>query len=174
MVMKKAAILLTFSFFTFTVFSQVYEKQVGLRLGFTSGLSGKVIKDNRTAIEGLFGFRKGGIQINVLLESYHPIIKTNNTHWMMYFGGGGHIGYVDGYNRVRRWTNTSGYYYEEERISGPVLGLDGIIGTDYTFRKIPITFSLDFKPFFEIQSFRKFYVNFWDVAFSIKYSFKNR
>lgn len=172
--MKKTFILLLIILFAHSVFSQVYEKQVGLRLGYTSGLSGKVIKDDRTAIEGLFGFREGGLQVCVLLESYHPLIKTNNTHWMMYFGGGGHIGYIDGYNRVRRWSNSAGYYYEEQRISGPVIGLDGTIGTDYTFRKVPITFSLDFKPFFEVQSFRKFYVNFWDVAFSIKYSFKNR
>jgi len=161
-------------FYFFSSFSQIYEKQVGLRMGVTSGLSGKVIKDDRTAIEGLFGFREGGVQIYVLLESYHPIIKTNNNHWMMYFGGGGHIGYIDGYNRVRRWSNSTGYYYEEQRISGPVIGLDGIIGTDYTFKKVPITLTLDFKPFLEIQSFKKFHVNFYDVAFSIKYSFKNR
>ena len=172
--MKKAAIITLFLLFAFSTFSQVYEKQVGLRLGVTSGFSGKVIKDNRTAIEGIFGFREGGVQIYVLLESYHPLIKTNKTHWMMYFGGGGHVGYIDGYNRVRRWSNSAGYYYEEQRISGPVIGLDGVIGTDYTFNKVPITLTLEFKPFLELQSFSKFHVNFWDVGFGIKYSFKNR
>lgn len=172
--MKKAATLLVITLFSITVFSQIYEKQVGLRLGVTSGISGKVIKNDRTAIEGLFGFRDGGIQFAVLLESYHPIIKTNTTHWMMYFGGGGHIGYVNGYNKVRRWSNTSGYYYEEQRIAGPVIAIDGVIGTDYTFNKVPITLTLEFKPFLELQDFRQFKVNFWDVGFGIKYSFKNR
>lgn len=172
--MKKAAIILIFYLFVQNAFSQVYEKQVGIRLGVTSGISGKVIKDDRTAIEGLLGFRDGGIQMNVLLESYHPLIKTNTTHWMMYFGGGGHVGYVDGYNRVRRWSNTSGYYYEEQRISGPVIGIDGVIGTDYTFNKVPITLTIEFKPYLEFQDFQHFQVNFWDFGFGIKYSFKNR
>ena len=172
--MKKTVFILIFSLIASSTFSQVYEKQVGLRLGVTSGFAGKVIKDDRTAIEGIFGFREGGVQVYVLLESYHPLIKANKTHWMMYFGGGGHIGYIDGYNRVRRWSNSSGYYYEEQRISGPVIGVDGVIGTDYTFNKVPITLTLEFKPFLELQSFRTFHINFWDVGFGIKYSFKNR
>ena len=172
--MKKAAIIILAFLFAFPVFSQVYEKQVGLRLGVTSGFTGKVIKNDRAAIEGLLGFRDGGIQFLVLLESYHPIIKTNTTHWMMFFGGGGHMGYVDGYNKVKRWSNTSGYYYEEQRISGPVLGIDGVIGTDYTFNKVPITLTIEFKPYIELQDFRQFRVNFWDFGFGIKYSFKNR
>lgn len=145
-----------------------------MRLGVTSGITGKIIKNDRTAIEGTLGFREGGIQLYGLVESYHPLIKTNTTHWMIYFGGGGHMGYINGYNRVRRWSNTSGYYYEEQRVAGMVIGIDGVIGTDYTFNKVPITLSLEFKPFLELQDFRTFYVNFWDVGFGIKYSFKNR
>jgi len=65
--MKKAAIIILFSLIANITVAQVYEKQLGLRLGVTSGLSAKVIKDNRTAIEGVFGFRDGGIQIYVYL-----------------------------------------------------------------------------------------------------------
>lgn len=172
--MKKIASIFIFILIGTTAYSQVFEKQVGLRLGVTPGISGKIIKNNRTAIEGILGFRNGGIQLYGLVESYHPLILTNTQHWMMYFGGGAHIGYVNGYNKVRRWSNSYGYYYEEERISGPVFGLDGIIGTEYTFNKVPITLSLEFKPFLELQDFRNFDVNFWDFGFGIKYSFKNR
>ena len=172
--MKKAALILLILTISVTGISQQFEKQVGLRLGVTPGITGKIIKNDKTAIEGILGFRNGGIQLIGLVESYHALIKTNNQHWMMYFGGGGHIGYVNGYNRVRRWSNTSGYYYEEQRIAGMVIGIDGVIGTDYTFHKVPITLSIEFKPFFELQDFRKFKVNFWDFGFGIKYSFKNR
>lgn len=171
--MKKVALTILFIAFSITGFSQVFEKQVGLRLGVTPGITGKIIKNDKTAIEGVLGFREGGLQLYGLVESYHPIIKTNTQRWMMYFGGGGHIGYINGYNRVRRWSNTSGYYYEEQRIAGMVIGLDGVIGTEYTFPKVPITLSIEFKPFFEFQDFRNFYVNFWDFGFGIKYSFKN-
>lgn len=170
---KSALILLLFSIAT-SAFSQSFEKQVGLRIGVTPGITGKIIKNDKTAIEGILGFRNGGIQFYALVESYHPIIKTNTKHWMMFFGGGGHLGYINGYNRVKRWSNTSGYYYEEQRIAGMVIGIDGVIGMDYTFHKVPITFTLDFKPYVELQDFRRFNVNFWDVAFGIKYSFKNR
>jgi hypothetical protein len=172
--MRKAALIFSALLITATLQAQVFEKQIGLRLGATSGITGKVIKNDRTAIEGLLGFRKGGIQLYGLIEKYHPIIKTNKHRWMMFFGGGGHLGYVNGYNRVRRWSNTSGYYYEEQRISGTVFGLDGIIGMEYTFPNVPITVSVDFKPYMELQDFRRFWVNFWDFAFGIKYSFKNR
>lgn len=171
--MKKTKIFLFLLLFTTVVIGQDYDKQVGLRLGVTSGISGKVIKSDRTAIEGVLGFRDGGIQIYGLLESYHPIIKTNSTHWMWYFGGGGHLGYINGYNKVRRWSNSSGYYYEEERISGMVIGLDAVFGTDYTFNKVPITLSLEFKPYIELQAFRQVKVNFWDFGFGIAYRFKN-
>jgi len=172
--MKKAVLILLILSLTVPAFSQVFEKQVGLRLGVTSGITGKIIKNDRTAIEGILGFRNGGIQLYGLVESYHPLIKTNTQHWMMYFGGGGHLGFVNGYDKVRRWSNSAGYYYEEQRIAGMVIGIDGIIGTDYTFNKVPITLSVEFKPFLELQDFRRLKVNFWDFAFGIKYSFKNR
>ncbi len=118
--MKRATLIL----FAFSVLisaqAQFYEKQVGLRLGVTPGISGKVIKNDRAAIEGILGFREGGVQLYGLVESYHRLIKNPKYRWMMYFGGGGHLGYINGYNRVRRWSNTSGYYYEEQRVSGMV------------------------------------------------------
>jgi hypothetical protein len=172
--MKKFILILVTLTLISSSYSQVYEKQVGLRLGVTSGITGKIIKNDRTAIEGMLGFRDGGMQIYGLVESYHPLIKTNTTHWMIYFGGGAHMGYVNGYSKERRWSNTAGYYYDEIRVAGMVLGLDGVIGTDYTFNKVPITLSLEFKPYFELQDFWNFDVNFWDIGFGIKYSFKNR
>lgn len=172
--MKKAAITILILVFASSAFSQVFEKQVGLRLGVTPGITGKIIKDDRTAIEGMVGFRNEGVQFYGLVESYHPLIKTDKVHWMMYFGGGGHVGWINGYEKVRRWSNSYGYYYEDVRVSGMVLGIDGVIGTDYTFPKVPITLSIEFKPFVELQDFRRVEVNFWDFGFGIKYSFKNK
>ena len=171
--MKKFSIFLLLFMGTSALFAQVYEKQIGIRFGVTSALSGKVIKDDRTAIEGGLGFRDGGIQLIGLLEAYHPLIKTNTVHWMLYYGGGGHVGYIDGYNKVRRWSNTAGYYWEEQRIAGPVLGIDAVFGTDYTFHKVPITVSVEFKPFMELQNFKKLKVNFWDFGFGVAYRFRN-
>jgi hypothetical protein len=172
--MKRFILILSILTVTVATKAQYFEKQLGLRLGVTPGISGKIIKNDRAALEGILGFREGGVQLYGLVESYHKLIKTDKHRWMMYFGGGGHLGYINGYNRVRRWSNTSGYYYEEQRIAGMVIGLDGVIGTEYTFPKVPITMSVEFKPFVELQDFRRFWVNFWDFGFGIKYSFKSK
>lgn len=151
--------------------AQEFERQLGIRLGYTSGISGKVIKDNRVAIEGILGFRQGGMQMYALVQSYKQLIKNSNVNWRMYFGGGGHLGFVNGSDRVRRWSSSYGYYWEEIWVSGMVFGLDGVFGTDYSFPTVPVVLSVEFKPFFEVQSFQRVNVNFYDFAFGIKYKF---
>lgn len=164
-------IVLVLLLVSLSVSGQEYKKQVGIRLGVTSGIAGKVIKDNRTAIEGSLGFRTGGIQMYMLLESYHPMVVTDRARWMIYFGGGAHIGYINGYEKVKRWSNTYGYYWDEFHIAGPVLGLDAVFGSDIVFEKVPIVLSLEFKPFIEAQAFQRVKVNFWDFGFGIAYRF---
>jgi len=164
-------IVLVLLLVSLSVSSQEYKKQIGIRLGVTSGIAGKVIKDNRTAIEGSLGFRTGGLQMYMLLESYRPMVVTDRVRWMIYFGGGAHIGYINGYEKVKRWSNTYGYYWDEFHIAGPVLGLDAVFGSDITFEKVPIVLSVEFKPFIEAQAFQRVKVNFWDFGFGIAYRF---
>ncbi|HEY9115426.1 MAG TPA: hypothetical protein VIN10_12065 [Bacteroidales bacterium] len=151
--------------------AQQYERELGIRLGYTSGISGKVIKDRSVAIEGMIGFRQGGMQFYGLVEAYKPLIVNQKVDWRMYFGGGAHLGYVNGYDRIRGWDSYNGYYYEEIWVSGMVIGLDGVFGTEYTFPKVPIALSVEFKPFIELQNFQRVEVNFYDFGFGIKYRF---
>jgi len=171
MFFTKVNVVLILLLFSLGLTAQEYQKQVGVRLGVTSGISGKVIKDNRTAIEGSLGFRTGGVQMYVLLESYHSLLITNKIQWMIYFGGGAHMGYINGYERVKRWSNTYGYYWDEFHIAGPVLGLDAVFGSDITFEKVPVVLSLEFKPFIEAQAFQRVKVNFWDFGLGVAYRF---
>jgi hypothetical protein len=119
----------------------------------------------------MIGFRQGGMQFYAMIESYKPLIVTPKVDWRMYFGGGAHLGYVNGYDRIRAYDSYIGYYYEEVWISGMVIGIDGVFGTEYTFPKVPIAFSVEFKPFFELQNFQRVKVNFYDFGFGIKYRF---
>lgn len=154
--------------------SQDFEGQLGVRLGPTSGITGKLIKNQKTAIEGTLGFRKGGVQLYVLLESYKMLNRKTKQNWFMYFGGGAHVGYINGYNKIRRWSNTQGYYWEEEHTTGPVIGLDGVVGFEYNIPTIPITLFFEFKPLVELQSFNKVRANFYDTGFGIVYRFNNK
>lgn len=170
--MRKLTITILFLLFASGLFAQLYEQRLGLRMGYTSGISGKIIKDRRVALEGMLGFRQGGLQIYGLVERQKPLISDGIHDLQMYFGGGAHLGYVNGIERYRSYNSPSGVYYYEERIVGPVVGLDGIFGVEYTLMKTPITFSIDFKPYFELQSFYRLKANFYDFSIGIKYTFR--
>lgn len=158
--------------FSMSMYGQFFEQRVGLRMGYTSGISGKIIKDRKIALEGMLGFRNGGIQVYGLLESQKPLIDDGIHDLQLFMGGGAHVGYVNGIEKYRSYNSPSGVHYYEELIAGPVVGLDVIFGTEYTFIKVPLTVAIDFKPFVELQSFRRVKVNFYDIAFSIRYTFR--
>ena len=171
--MKKLILIILLFTFGFSAQSQGFGRQLGLRVGTMSGITGKVIKDKKTAIEGTLGFRDGGIQLYTLLEAYKILDKNTNQSWFLYFGGGAHIGYVNGYNRVRRWSNSDGYYWEEEYTSGPVIGLDAIMGVEYNIVSTPLTLFFEIKPLVELQSFSKIRTRFYDIGTGIVYRFNN-
>ena len=170
--MKKFSIIIFVVFLGQSLQSQVFERQLGVRLGTMSGITGKVIMNKKTAIEGTLGFRKGGVQLYTLLESYKVLDKNTNQNWYMYFGGGAHVGYINGYNRIRRWSNTTGYYWEEERASGSVIGLDAIMGVEYNIPNIPLILFVEIKPLVELQSFNKVRAFFYDTGVGIVYRFR--
>ena len=75
-----------------------------------------------------------------------------------YAGFGAHIGFWDGNNT--RWGDDRSY---------TVIGLDGILGLEYNFTEIPVNFSIDWKPSFNLVG----YSGFWGDggALSIRYIF---
>lgn len=170
--MRKSIVIMVAIFFSINMFGQMYEQRVGIRMGYTSGISGKIIKNQKVALEGILGFRQGGMQVYGLVESQKQLIFDGIHDLQMYFGGGAHIGYVNGVARYKSYTSPNGIHYYEEMVTGPVFGLDGVFGAEYTFVKVPLTIALDFKPFLELQSFRLMKSNFYDFAFSIKYTFR--
>ena len=169
--MKRLLLIALLIGFITPSFSQVFERQLGARLGTMSGITGKVIMNKKTAIEGTLGFRKGGVQLYTLLETYKALDKNTNGNWYMYFGGGAHVGYVNGYNKIRRWSNSLGYYWDEERTSGPVIGLDAVIGFEFNIPDIPLTLFVELKPLIELQSFNKVRTYFYDTGIGIVYRF---
>ena len=170
--MRKTSITLLILLFSISMFGQLYEQRVGIRMGYTSGISGKIIKDRKVALEGILGFRQGGMQVYGLIEAQKPLIFDGIHDLQLYFGGGAHVGFVNGVERYKSYNSPSGYYYYEERVTGPVLGIDAIFGVEYTLIKVPLTLAIDFKPFLEVQSFNRLKANFYDFSISIKYTFR--
>ncbi|MES2800625.1 MAG: hypothetical protein V4638_11455 [Bacteroidota bacterium] len=144
-----------------------YKTAIGLRGGETSGLTIKQGIGGASAIEGIIGFQGHGLSLTVLYEKYQGT-GLAGLNW--YFGGGAHATFFKYYYSRKHYFRDdhyhSNYYYD----GGFGIGLDGVIGLEYKIPKAPIAFSLDLKPYVEINS----HGNLWtslDPGLGIKVAF---
>lgn len=139
----------------FQASGQLYNTGVGVRLGFFNGLNVKHFIGEGNAVEGILTTRWDGFIITGLYEFQRPFADVTNLEW--FFGGGAHIGF---------WQE--GRYHFSDAKS--VIGLDLIIGVEYTFDEVPFSASLDWKPAFNLLG----NTNWWGdgVALSIRYTFR--
>ncbi len=138
-------------------YAQDYNTGVGLRAGFYSGLTVKHFIGTKSAFEGILATRWRGFEITGLLEIHNQAFDAERLKW--YFGFGGHIGFWNG--DYAKW-GTPGSKYT-------VLGIDGILGLEYSFTEIPVNISLDWKPTINIVGYSGFWAD--GGALSIRYIF---
>ncbi len=114
--------------------AQDYRTGVGLRAGLPYGLTVKHFLNQSNAVEGILASRWGGFVVTGLYEKEYWTGEYPGLNW--YWGAGAHIGFWDaGYN-----PNLGATY------TGSVIGVDGILGLEYTFDDIPLNLSLDILP----------------------------
>jgi len=137
--------------------AQDYNTGIGFRGGLFNGLTIKHFVSSRSAFEGIFDSRWRGAEVTGLYEVHHQTFFTEGFKW--YIGFGGHIGFWNG--NYPSWA-TPGTSYT-------VVGVDGILGLEYSFSGIPINIGLDWKPAMNLIG----YTGFWgdDGAFSVRYIF---
>jgi hypothetical protein len=135
-----------------------YNNAIGLRLWYYPGITFKHHISDPGALEFILDTHWGGIILTGLYEHHFPLGPENLN---VFVGGGAHIGF---YNYNSRWGNRWGPYD-----GGAFLGLDGIVGLEYTIPTVPLNFTLDYKPAFNFAG----YVGFWgdSGALSIRYAF---
>jgi len=155
--MKKSFVIVLFVlFFGHTLNAQDYKTSLGLRAGYPYGLTVKHFLNSHNAVEGMLASNYGGFVATILLENEHWTGIYPGFNW--YWGLGAHIGFWDsGANRY------IGSY------TGAVLGIDGILGLEYTFDEIPLNLSVDIIPGINILGSRG-----WggpNGALSIRYVF---
>ncbi len=149
---NKIKIALAFAAMLFSIesYSQSnYNTAIGLRAGGTSGLTIKGFTGSSTALEGILGLWPSGFSATLLVEKYVPAFNVSGLNW--YYGGGGHASFYTG--RIYRPYGPRPYRYYEYRENAFGLGIDGIAGIEYKIPEAPIAFSLDFKPFMEINTY---------------------
>jgi hypothetical protein len=149
-------------------FSQVFNREAGIRGGLTSGFTYRQYLDEYLAYEGLLSFRQGGIQFTALRQVTEPeSFGISDNLWFVY-GYGAHAGFY--FSNVYKSMWYHDYYYPQRRLS-PVLGIDAYAGLEYRVDEFPITIGLDYKPFFEFSVYQFFRLRLADMAFTVKYRF---
>src|ERR1041385_7156523 len=67
---------------------------IGIRLGGTSGVTGKYFYRPTKAVEGIVGTFGNGFSLTALLEKYQPFYNATGLYF--YYGGGAHLAFYNG------------------------------------------------------------------------------
>ncbi len=136
--------------------AQSYKSAIGLRGGDPSGITFKTFINSTNAIELIAGTGYWGHNFAVtgFYQWQKPTDWTPNLDW--FIGPGVHIGF---------WND----YWKDYYSTGLLLGVDGIIGLEYTLDDIPLNFSLGFGPSFQLTSGPGWY--YWNGGFAVRYVF---
>jgi hypothetical protein len=126
-------------------YAQDYNTGIGLRGGFSNGLTIKHFISSKSALEGIFASRWRGLEITGLYEVHNRAFNSEQLKWFIGFGG--HVGFWNG--DYAKW-GTPGIAYT-------VIGVDGILGIEYSFREFPVNIGVDWKPAFNFVG----YTGFW-------------
>ena len=146
--MKKIISLLFFTLLFTGVKAQGYEWGVGLRGGYSYGLTAKYNLNAANSLEGILAFNKG-VHFTGLYQFNMPVI---NEGFRFYYGFGGNIG---------SWKNNDKSKF--------TVGIDGIVGLEYKLKRLPLLLSIDYKPCLNLIGHSKFLAA--DFAFSARFTF---
>ncbi|MDQ1296708.1 MAG: hypothetical protein QG611_687 [Bacteroidota bacterium] len=157
--MKKIVMTLLIVFGLVSVSNaQDYKTAIGARLGFDQGLTIKHFISQKSALEFLLATRWRGFEITGLYEVHNQAFNAERLKW--YFGFGGHVGFWDG-------DYTIGWGEPDKNYT--VIGIDGILGLEYSFTEVPINIGLDWKPAYNLSGYSGFWAD--GGALSIRFIF---
>jgi hypothetical protein len=159
------SIFVTFALAT-TLSAQCFNQAVGIRGGITSAIFYDKGTNELTTTRYMISSRSDGMRFTYI--KYKQFYKMDELpdNFSFYYGFGAHIGYA-------RWSeavsNFEGYYWQSH--TAPVTGVDGLIGISYDMQRMPISFTFDAKPYFDVWGKNIFTPKPFDVAFGLVYSF---
>jgi len=136
--------------------AQTYKSAIGLRGGDPSGVNFKTFINRVNALELSAGTGYWGhnFAITGFYEWQRPTDWTPNLDW--FIGPGAHVGF---------WND----YYRDTYETGILVGIDGMIGLEYTLDEVPVNFSLGVGPTFQLTSGPGWY--YWNGGFAVRYVF---
>ena len=164
--MRNLYIILLLCFST-SAFSQYYVKEIGMRGGYTAGITFRVNLDEDLSYEGQLGYRDQGTIFTLIRQQHREMGMDRLGNWDFIYGFGAHAGFyfTDSYRILFRQV-----YYGRDMFS-PVIGFDGYIGIEYKLVDVPVSFGINVQPFMELSLKQLFGINLWDFGVSVKYRF---
>lgn len=167
----KSIILISFSVI-FAMHLNAQRSSIGLRGGGLSAFSWKYIDQYGHGVELMIGSQDRGLRLTGLIEKYKPTLTHHLANFYLFTGFGCHSGYTK-YKEKKSWQIDDKYYYSERTTTSPIIGGDFIVGAEYRFESVPISLSMDYKPYFEFFGRKVFRVDLWDFGFTFRYVFNN-
>jgi hypothetical protein len=145
--MKRFVLLCTLLSIGFAANAQ-YKQAIGLRLGLPSGLTYKTFISDKNAIEGVLHLGNG-IGLTGLYQIHNQAFGVTNLNW--YYGFGGHFHATNrNFGAYGNGWRASG---ENRPADGSVdLGINGVLGLEYTVPSAPLVFALDISPIVGLSS----------------------
>jgi hypothetical protein len=127
-----------------------YKTGIGIKV-FPFAVDMKIFSGKRNRAVEFLGYFDHGFRLTGLYEFHGNLNGSGNLKW--YVGFGAHGG-----------------YYDKDGEEGATAGLDGVIGLDYKFTKMPVALALDWQPSYEfITPKAEFQPNFGGLA--IRFAF---
>ncbi|MBS1744569.1 MAG: hypothetical protein JST21_00215 [Bacteroidetes bacterium] len=126
------ALLIT-TFFIFSASAQApYQKALGVKFPGGLSLTYKQFISDTHNLEAQFTAWNKGVRVAGLYEfNFYSFNDVPELSWFV--GGGAHLGF---------WKSD----YQKNYNSQIDVGVDGIIGLDYAFKKLPLNLSVDWEP----------------------------
>jgi len=133
-----------------------YQTAVGIKVYPGAVTLKHFVQENR-ALEGLAYFWNYGVRFTGLYEFHGDIPGAEGLKW--YAGPGAHIGF---------WSDRWKKDYPD-RQGGVAIGIDGVVGLDYKFNKVPINIFVDWQPSFNFVGYNYFEAGWGGTG--IRYTF---
>lgn len=168
--MKQLYLVLVLFLTAGSVLAQSPEKAIGIRAGVTPGIEYRVFSGDLISYKALLSTRQRGLQFTGMKEFHNPEAFDFVDDFTFIYGFGAHIGF-ESWNVYHYPNPLYPDYWERERRTGPVAGLDGLLAVEYTVPQIPLVGGIEVKPYFNLFGRNFFQLVPYDFAFTVKYTF---
>jgi hypothetical protein len=164
--MKPLLFLLLFVVFGTAAYSQYYTRDAGIRCGEGFFVTNRQFYNEKKAVEGMAGFSKNGFMVILLREHFAQVPKFPSERLKFVYGYGLHAG-INYTNKFKFLNRT---YYHDWKWS-PQIGVDGLVGFEYTLPEFPLLMQVAAQPYFEYSLYRFFQLRAINPVVSFKYRF---